>query len=228
MQIWTFGQKVLEFYRHLEPPKVEEFGVDIINPHAHTSTQPYTSTFYKAFYNDISKRVFIFGINPGRFGSGVTGIPFTDPVALLTHCGISNDLEKRKELSSEFVYESINAFGGPQNFFGHFYLTAVSPIGFTKNGINYNYYDDREFYEAVRPFLIKSIQDQLQLGALRDNVIVFGMGKNLRIFEDLNREHGFFAKIHPLEHPRYVMQYKRKEMSRYIKKYVDTFSSALQ
>jgi len=33
--------------------------------------------FYKKYYNDNNPRFLILGINPGRFGAGVTGIPFT-------------------------------------------------------------------------------------------------------------------------------------------------------
>lgn len=220
----TFSQKVLNFYDNLQLPETEGFGVEVINPHSESITKHCVNTFYETFYNDTKKRTFIFGINPGRFGSGVTGVPFTDPVALETYCGIKNDLQKRKELSSEFVYTCIGAFGGPKTFFKNFYLTAISPVGFTKNDVNYNYYDDRDFYKHLRSFLIRTIKDQVDFGASRDDVIVFGSGKNLKIFEEINTELRLFKNIYPLEHPRYIMQYKRKEKDLYIKKYLKTFS----
>jgi len=34
----------------------------------------------------------------------------------------------------------------------------VSPLGFTKNGINLNYYDDKELLLAVAPFITDSIK----------------------------------------------------------------------
>jgi hypothetical protein len=40
------------------------------------------SSFYQKYYADNKKRSLIIGINPGRFGAGVTGIPFTDPIRL--------------------------------------------------------------------------------------------------------------------------------------------------
>ncbi len=223
----TFGQKVLNFYNTLELPETRRFGVEIINPLTDPTVQQHVVSFYTKFYSDTQQRTFIFGINPGRFGFGVTGIPFTDSVALETHSGIKNDLPRRRELSAEFVYECIEAFGGPTAFFGNFYLTAISPIGFTKNGLNYNYYDDTSFYTYLRPFLMQTIKDQVDFGAARENVIVFGSGKNLRIFQELNDELQLFQTILPLEHPRYIMQYKRKERDVYVKKYTQTFSSAL-
>jgi len=32
--------------------------------------------FYHKYYNDYNSRLLILGINPGRFGGGLTGIPF--------------------------------------------------------------------------------------------------------------------------------------------------------
>ena len=38
----------------------------------------------------------IFGINPGRFGAVLPGIPFTDPIRLKKECGIDNHLPKNR------------------------------------------------------------------------------------------------------------------------------------
>ena len=59
----------------------------------------------------------ILGINPGRHGSGVTGIAFTDTKRLNNDCGISFDEYVTHETSSVFVYEMIKAFGGPEKFY---------------------------------------------------------------------------------------------------------------
>ncbi|OGG73047.1 hypothetical protein A3A38_01075 [Candidatus Kaiserbacteria bacterium RIFCSPLOWO2_01_FULL_53_17] len=37
----------------------------------------------------------------------------------------------------------------------------------------------------------------------------------------------FFDTILALEHPRFVMQYRRKQLQEYVKKYIDTFARAL-
>jgi len=46
------------------------------------------------------------------------------------------------------------------------------------------------------------------------------MGKNYRYLLDLNNRMGFFRRIIPLEHPRYVMQYKTKDKERYVEDYL--------
>ncbi len=45
-----------------------------------------SSAFYKKYYDDHRMRRLILGINPGRFGAGVTGIPFTDTKRLTEKC----------------------------------------------------------------------------------------------------------------------------------------------
>ncbi len=223
----TFSQKAFRFYRSLKVPAALPEGIATMNPYITDSVQGYIKEFLAKFFNDNKERVFVFGINPGRFGAGLTGITFTDPVALEKFCKIKNNLEKRRELSAEFIYKFIAHWGGPEKFYKQFFLTAVSPLGFTRGGINYNYYDDKELLEASRPFIIKTLQDQLKLGAHRDVAIVLGTGKNQKAFNELNQEYRFFNKILFLDHPRFIMQYRRKKIVEYLDKYQRAFSKAL-
>jgi len=72
----------------------------------------------------------LLGINPGRFGSGTTGVSFTDPIKLEKYCGIRNDLVKKAELSADFIYAMIIAYGGLESFYNRFFISSVSPLGF--------------------------------------------------------------------------------------------------
>jgi hypothetical protein len=172
--------------------------------------------------------VLVFGINPGRFGAGITGITFTDPVALETFCGIKNNLSKKRELSSVFIYEFIELWGGPKKFYRDFFLTAVSPLGFVKNNRNFNFYDHPALLHDIKPFLIRSIESQLAFGARREAVIVLGTGRIKQVFEDLNRECSFFKTVHAVEHPRFIMQYRRRKLSDYLRRYSEVFRQALK
>ncbi len=227
MKKLTFEEKVLGFYKTLNTPLHISPKIEIIHPYKIPEVQKYMKEFYTKFFSDNRTRVFVFGINPGRFGSATTGVSFTDPIALEQFCGIQNTLAKRRELSSEFVYKFIEHWGGTRMFYKDFFLTAVSPIGFTCNGINYNYYDDPSFFSHLKPFLVDTIKKQIVFGATRKVAIVFGTGKNLKNFTELNGEYQFFKKIYAVEHPRFIMQYQRKNISKYLKKYHDVFSQAL-
>jgi Domain of unknown function (DUF4918) len=162
----------------------------------------------------------IIGINPGRFGGGLTGIPFTDPVKLETICGIKNDLPKKQELSADFIYTMIKSYGGPALFYKNFYFTSVSPLGFTKAGKNLNYYDDNKLEERIRPFMVTCMRSQLSFGINTKVAYCLGEGDNYKFLSQFNEQHQFFEKIIPLAHPRFIMQYKRKNLDRYVDRYL--------
>lgn len=223
----TFGTRAFEFYRSLQPPRVPR-GVRVMNPYAHERVCHYVRAFLDTFYSDNAPRTLVFGINPGRFGAGITGVTFTDPVALADECGIPNDMPRRRELSSIFVYDVINRLGGPRAFYSRCFLTAAAPLGFTKRGLNYNYYDDPALRRAVTPFVVSSMRRQIEIGGRRDHAIVFGLGENYRFLERLNDEHGFFQHLHALEHPRYILQYRRKRVTEYLAKYEEVFARAIE
>lgn len=193
--------------------------VDVMNPYVDGRARRYVRAFCEKYFSDNTARVLVFGINPGRFGAGITGLTFTDPVALADICGIDNDLPRRRELSSIFIYDFIEKFGGVRRFYRDFFLTAVSPLGFTRDGKNLNYYDDPALARAVTPFIVTSIAQQIALGCRRDHAVVIGLGDNQRFLRELNEKHGFFEAIHALEHPRWIMQYKRKRVASYLRKY---------
>lgn len=196
-----------------------------MNPYSEPAVRGYVGGFLDKYFADNAERVLILGINPGRFGAGVTGVSFTDPVALADECGVPNDLPRRRELSSVFVYNVINQLGGPSEFNGRFFLSAICPLGFTRGQVNLNYYDDPKLERAVTPFIIDSIEQHIALGGRRDNVVILGTGKNSKFFKSLNDEHRWFAEVHPLDHPRFIMQYRRTQLELYVEKYSDTLSA---
>ena len=221
----TFGSRVIEFYRHLKRPRLGGLDVDVLYPYRDPAVMQVTSAFYEKFFGDSRQRVFIIGINPGRFGAGTTGVPFTDPVSL-ERVGITNSFPKRRELSAEFIEAMIERLGGLREFYRSFFITAASPVGFTKGGKNYNYYDDPKLLAAVRPFIVKSLRTQVDFGARRHIAIVLGTGKNFAFLDRLNDEHGFFDKLVSVEHPRFIMQYRRPHRERFLDKYEKILTAA--
>lgn len=222
----TFAQKVLQFTLDLKPDWALPPEVELLFPYSAQETLETMNTFYDKYYNDHQERIFLFGINPGRFGAGITGVPFTDPIRLETDCHILNNFKKRAELSSIFVYEFVNAYGGPTKFYQNYYITSLCPLGFVKNGKNYNYYDDRALQNAVEPHIIENITKQLDFGGNSTVALCLGQGKNFAYFQKLNEKHSFFKKILPLPHPRWVMQYRRKKMQDFVQSFLDNFAEA--
>lgn len=228
----TIGEKIISFYRELDYNGPLAPGVSVMNPYKNNpEVMKAVEAFYGKFYGDNNPRFIILGINPGRYGAGVTGITFTDTVRLSEKCGITlMDVESR-ELSSEFIYDMIDEFGGTGKFYSVFYLSAVCPLGFTLTGrgnkeINYNYYDNKKLLDAVGGFIVESIEKQLSFGIKREVCFCLGTGKNFRYLSELNKKHNYFEKIVPLEHPRFIMQYRRKSTDHFINKYIRSFSGS--
>ena len=231
MSVYTmahqFAQGVLDFYQSLVLTTRMPAGVEVLNPYRQVDTMALCKSFYEKYYNDTSERLLLLGINPGRFGSGATGISFTDPIQLERTCGIPNPLPKKPELSSTFVYQVIEALGGTHQFYRHFFISAVSPLGFIKNGKNINYYDEPQLTKAVAPFVLSSMEKLLTMNINRSVCFCIGEGKNLDYLSELNAKHGWFRDIRPLAHPRFIMQYKRKQLGTYIEVWKQALENAL-
>lgn len=222
----SLARRILDFNRSLRPDWRLPAHVELLYPYDGEETWRAMEAFYQKYYDDGYPRIGIFGINPGRFGAGVTGVPFTDPIRLETECGISNDFDKKPELSSDFVYRIVNAWGGPEAFYRRFYITSLSPLGFTKDGKNYNYYDDKKLERAVEPYIIDNIRAQIGLGISNEVAFCMGQGQNMKYFGRLNQEHGFFRQVLPLPHPRWVMQYRRKRLEEFKSLYLEKLQEA--
>ncbi len=211
---------ILEFYSQLDLGDVLPKGIRVMNPYKDEYTMGLCDKFYQKYYHDDLSRTLMLGINPGRFGSGTTGISFTDPVKLEKVCGIENTLIKKAELSADFIYRMIEAYGGPKAFYQRYFISAVSPLGFTKEGKNINYYDDKKLQKAVTPFVIDSINSIMKIGINQEKCFCIGEGKNFDFLDKLNEEHRWFKEIIPLPHPRFIMQYRRKKVLTYIDQYL--------
>ncbi len=219
----SFASEVMQYYRDLSPPENLPADVEVLNPFSNQETFDYASKFYNKYYSDTNTRTICFGINPGRFGAGITGVPFTDPIRLEDPCGIVNDLQKKPELSSRFIYDMIKSFGGPGLFYKRFYISAVSPLGYVRNGINLNYYDIKGFKTLFEKYAVEEIKKQLHLGINREIAFSIGKGQNIKFLNFINEKHRLFGKIIPLSHPRWVMQYRLKRKDEFIQEYLDSF-----
>ena len=226
----TFAQHVIQFNTSLNLTTALPSGIAVMNPFAENShALAVSSAFYQKYYNDTQPRKLILGINPGRHGAGVTGIPFTDTKRLTKFCDLSIPAISTHEISSVFIYEVIQQYGGVSKFYQDYYINSISPLGFVikdQKGRekNYNYYDSKDLQKTLKTFIIKSIKAQLAFGIDTENCYCLGTGKNYAYLSALNDEMGFFKNIIPLEHPRYIMQYKSKQRPFYIDKYLEVLN----
>ncbi|MFO8066678.1 MAG: DUF4918 family protein, partial [Bacteroidales bacterium] len=160
----TFAERVIDFNKKLHLDEKLPDGIRVMNPFTQNpEALKISSAFYRKYYNDNQKRRLILGINPGRFGAGVTGIPFTDTKRLSGKCGLDLTGKETHEPSSVFIYDVIDVYGGVKKFYSDFYINSPCPLGFVKTNekgkeVNFNYYDSKELLKVVYPFLVKSMK----------------------------------------------------------------------
>jgi hypothetical protein len=223
-----FSSKVIDFNQNLNYKGELPLGFKVINPFFdNPETMVVMSQFYHKYYDDNKQRRFIIGINPGRNGAGVTGIPFTDTKRLESVCGIKMESAHTHEVSSVFVYDMIAEYGGATEFYRDFYINSPFPLAIlreTKPGqwLNANYYDDPQLLKMTEDFMIDSLKKHISLGLDTSEVFVLGK-KNAVCIEKMNKKTKLFDHITVLEHPRYIQQYKSKEKQLYIDKYILAF-----
>ena len=228
----SFGNKVINFNEELNFLEALPEGFQVLNPYIdNPETMEVMRQFYQKFYSDSQTRKFIVGINPSRHGAGVTGVPFTDTKRLESVCGIKMESAHTHEISSVFMYDMIQQFGGATAFYKQFYINSPFPLAIVRktkegNWLNANYYDDNNLFEMVRDFMILTLKKHISLGLDTSEVYVLEK-KNAIFIQKLNKEAHLFDHLKVLEHPRYIQQYKSKEKQIYIDKYILTLNKVL-
>jgi hypothetical protein len=222
----SFAHAIKSFNRGLILKNRLPQGVSALNPFRdNEQVFQWSDAFYDMFYSDVHQRRLLLGINPGRLGAGQTGIPFTDTKRLFEYFGLGSPANLTHEASSAFIYQMIDAYGGASTFYSQYLVSSVCPLGFvihrSGKSVNYNYYDSPALYKAVTPFIVEMMEKQLQWPIDRSVVYCLGTGKNLKYLSDLNNRYRWFGHIEPLEHPRYIMQYKSSQVESYIVKYLE-------
>lgn len=220
----TFAEKVIEFNKNLHYSGSLPEDFQVLNPYLdNPETMTVMQKFYHKYYNDSDRRKFIIGINPSRHGAGVTGVPFTDTKRLENVCGIKMKSAHTHEVSSVFIYDMIEEYGGAQDFYKNIYINSPFPLAIvrkSKNGwLNANYYDDKALFTDVKDFMIQSLKEHISLNLDTSEVFILGK-KNADFISKLNQEAQLFEKMTVLEHPRYIQQYKSKEKQLYIDRYI--------
>lgn len=224
------SDQIIRFISTLQFKRRLPQDIEVMNPYQEDAqVLQIASSFYKKFYGDNQPRKLILGINPGRLGAGATGIPFTDTKRLLQNCEIPFHGAETHEPSSVFVYRMIEAFGGPETFYKRFLISSVSPLGFVKNNngqkINFNYYDNKILENSVLPFVLETLKATIGFGINTEKVYCLGTGKNYKFLAGLNEKYRLFGEVIPLEHPRYIMQYRSKNMAEYVSKYLEVLNT---
>lgn len=253
----SMADKLAAFYGSIQPPMNLPKGIEILFPQKDKQVRELVTQFFNKYFTDHKQRSLMLGINPGRFGAGITGVNFTAPKQLKEACGIDHHFKLSSELSAEFIYDMITEYGGAKKFYEDWFIGSVCPLGFVTSSVsiptpnpskggegtsltsgsskradtvpilsrkreekNINYYDDKKLLEAVTPFIVDCISKQVAMGFNRQRCICIGGEKNFKFLSGLNNQYKWFDEIIPLPHPRFILQYRRKQKDKYIHQYL--------
>ena len=215
----TWADNLLHFYSNLNPQESLPNDIIWLHPQKQEAVQKILKLFFQKYYSDNNERTLLLGINPGRYGAGITGVNLKAAKQLKELCEIENPFSG-SELSAEFIYRMIAAYGGVQKFYNNYFIGSVSPLGFVQAGKNLNYYDDQELLKIVEPFIIENLSKLVSFNVNKEICICVGGEKNFKHLFSLNNKYTWFKNIVSLPHPRFIMQYKRKYIEDYINLYL--------
>ena len=223
----SFNQKLVKIDKQIKINLPQNY--KLMNPFAQGIALDLSREFYNKFYSDQKHRTLILGINPGRHGAGLTGIPFTDSKHLENVLQINSKWLKSYEPSAFFIYKMIEKYGGVKKFYTNFYINSPLPLGLLKKQasgsfVNANYYDTKALLVSSQPLIDYAMSYYQKMSLNREVVYCLGQGKNYHYLKKQNTITKYFKQIIPLAHPRYIVQYKSKFIDNYIDDYLAKFS----
>jgi len=225
----TVARRILQFNEELAQTSLElPSGFRIVNPFTGPqkwTVREITTAFYEKYYDDERPRRLILGSSPARRGTGVTGVPFEDADVLASETGIDIDGYGVSRKASGFIHDVIKHYGRRDRFYSDFCMSFVCPLGVVRTSskgteVNCNYYESKELREYLRPFIVKTMKRQLEFGTDTSVCYCIGSAENFKYLSKLNKDHGFFKQIVPLEHPRFITQYNVERRDDFIEKYM--------
>jgi len=170
--------------------------------------------FDNYYINKNKPKIVLCGLNPGRLGAGLTGIPFIDFNSLSQM--LPNIERFDKENSANFIFKIIQRFGF-EYFYEKFYITNISKYGYYKigSGKNINYPD---LPIQVQDWLYEKFIDEMK--SLNPDVIIPLSESVENSLKKLKSQGSLPYQIgERLNHPSWVMTYKKKEMDIWLDKY---------
>jgi hypothetical protein len=72
--------------------------------------------------------------------------------------------------------------------------------------------------------IVDELDAHMKWPVRRDVAVCIGKGENYKFLTALNKEHGWFDRIEVLPHPRWILQYRRREKTLHLDAYLKVLS----
>ncbi|MFB6717042.1 uracil-DNA glycosylase family protein [Streptomyces sp. NPDC056237] len=226
----TVADRILQFNEGLANTTLElPPGFRVVNPFSGPQKErvrEVTTAFYHRYYADDRPRRLVLGSSPARRGTAVTGVPFEDAKLLESDTGVDvADGYAVSRPSAGFLHDVIARYGGREKFYADFVMSFVCPLGLVRANpqgreVNCNYYESKKLMDSLRAFLVDALERQLEFGTDTSVCYCIGSGENFKFLSAINDSQGYFKKIVPLEHPRFITQYNSGRKEEFAEKYL--------
>lgn len=109
-------------------------------------------------------------------------------------------------------------------------MSFICPLGIVNvnsngNEVNSNYYENKKLENILYNFIVDSLKKQISFGIDTSICYCIGSGENFKFLTKINEQYKFFDKIIALEHPRFIMQYNKKDRDKYLSKYATALNN---
>lgn len=188
---------------------LQEHGITILQDFL--EYRPNAEQFIQQYLPEPLPQTVILGLNPGRSGAGLTGIPFLDFRSLANLLPDTPLPRNDTEPSANFFHRVVQNVG-VEKFYRTFYVSNVAAVGFLRDGKNCNYPELPT--AAQRVIEERFLAEMAQLQPKR----IIALGREVeatvqRLFPDDS------VRISHLPHPSWIMTYRLREAQSWVRRY---------
>ncbi|MEY2342744.1 uracil-DNA glycosylase family protein [Acidithiobacillus sp. IBUN Pt1247-S3] len=175
---------------------------------------PYRSIaeqFWQQYIPEPLPQTVILGLNPGRLGAGLTGIPLLDFRSLASLFPDGRLPRNDTEPSANFFHRVVQNVGA-EKFYREFYVSNVSAVGYLRDNKNCNYH---ELPDAAQRIVEERFVAEMAVVAPKR---IIALGREVeatvqRLFPDGS------VRISHLPHPSWIMTYRLREAQSWVRRY---------
>ncbi len=173
--------------------------------------RPIAEQFWQQYVPEPLPQTVIVGLNPGRLGAGLTGIPLLDFRSLANLLPDTQLPRNETEPSANFFHRVVQNIGA-EKFYREFYVSNVSAVGYVRDNKNCNYPD---LPDAAQRIIEQRFLDEMAVLAPKR---IIALGREVeatvqRLFS------GGSVTISHLPHPSWIMTYRLREAQSWVRRY---------
>ena len=173
--------------------------------------RPIAEQFWQQYVPEPLPQTVIVGLNPGRMGAGLTGVPLLDFRSLTNLLPDARLPRNDTEPSANFFHRVAQHIGA-EKFYRQFYVSNVSAVGYLRDNKNCNYHD---LPDAAQQIVEQRFRDEMAVVAPKR---IIALGREVEATVQRLYDDGAIRISH-LPHPSWIMTYRLREAQSWVRRY---------